>query len=224
MIVIVGGHSRNIGKTSVVCSIIRDLPEFRWTAIKVTQFGHGLCSRDGKPCECESPLHPIAVTEERRGVAVEDRRHPPDSARFLLAGAERAFWVRTPVGRIDEVISRLHTMIAEAPNVIVESNSLLRFLKPDFCAMVVDGSILDFKPTCRQFMDRADALVPTSTAPLRWPDVPDSVISGLPQYRALAPHYSSPALAAAIRAASTQPVLPSIATSSTSPITRSPNA
>ena len=36
-VVVVGGQSRKVGKTSVVCGLIAALPEMRWTAIKLTQ-------------------------------------------------------------------------------------------------------------------------------------------------------------------------------------------
>jgi hypothetical protein len=32
-------------------------------------------------------------------------------------------------------------LLAESDNTIIESNSILRFLKPDLCAMVLDGSV-----------------------------------------------------------------------------------
>ncbi|HEX4605395.1 MAG TPA: hypothetical protein VH724_15450, partial [Candidatus Angelobacter sp.] len=51
-LVVIGGHSRSVGKTSVVAGLIAALPEFNWTALKITQFGHGICSADGKPCDC----------------------------------------------------------------------------------------------------------------------------------------------------------------------------
>src|SRR6266436_1909073 len=35
-IIVVGGHTRNIGKTSVVAGLIAALPEMHWTAFKVT--------------------------------------------------------------------------------------------------------------------------------------------------------------------------------------------
>jgi hypothetical protein len=58
MLVAVGGHSRNIGKTSVVASLIRALPQWNWTAMKITQFGHGVCSVSGKGCDCSlAPEH-----------------------------------------------------------------------------------------------------------------------------------------------------------------------
>jgi hypothetical protein len=62
-IVVIGGHSRNIGKTSVVAGLIAALPAYNWTAFKVTQFGHGRCSLNGKPCHCTTADHTWAISE-----------------------------------------------------------------------------------------------------------------------------------------------------------------
>ena len=66
MLVVVGGHSRNIGKTSVVAGLIRRLRDRKWAALKVTQYGHGVCSNEGKECECapSEAEHPFALSEE----------------------------------------------------------------------------------------------------------------------------------------------------------------
>ena len=53
-LVVIGGHSRNVGKTSVVAGIIAALREYQWTAMKITQYGHGICSKNGKQCHCAS--------------------------------------------------------------------------------------------------------------------------------------------------------------------------
>ena len=66
-IVVVGGNTRNIGKTSVVAGLIAAMPEKHWTAFKITQFGHGVCSANGEPCDCETGSHTVAVSEERDG-------------------------------------------------------------------------------------------------------------------------------------------------------------
>jgi len=224
MLVVIGGHSRNIGKTSVVCSIISALPEFGWTAIKITQYGHGRCSRDGKPCACENPAHPISISEERHDAVPVPDHIPPDSARFLQSGARRAYWVRTPAGRLNEAMPKLRQILDTAPNVIVESNSLLRFVKPDYCAMVVDGSVADFKPSSQRYLDRADALVLTSSAPLAWPGIPASVLARIPRFSAPAPAYRSEELVGAIRQAAGYPALSSKEMSSGSPITLRPSA
>jgi hypothetical protein len=124
-IVVIGGHSRNIGKTSVMAGLIAALPQRRWTAFKITQFGHGVCSANGEPCDCETADHAVAVSEER------DRASGTDSARYLAAGAVRSFWVRTRQGQLNEAMPRIRKELERAENAVIESNSILRFLRPD---------------------------------------------------------------------------------------------
>ncbi len=152
-VVVVGGHTRNIGKTSVVAGLIAAMPEMHWTAFKITQFGHGVCSANGEPCDCETAEHTIAVSEER------DRTSGTDSSRYLAAGAARSLWVRTRVGQLSEAMPRVRQEIAKAENAIVESNSILRFLQPDLFVSVLDPATRDFKESAKRYLDRADAIV-----------------------------------------------------------------
>src|SRR6201981_3939242 len=109
-IVVIGGHSRSVGKTSVVAGLISALPEFNWTAVKITQYGHGICSADGAACDCATGDHSWAISEER------DRSGESDTSRFLVAGAAKALWVRTEQGRLAEAMPALRAKIADAPN------------------------------------------------------------------------------------------------------------
>ena len=77
MLVVVGGHSRNIGKTSVVAGLIRRLRDRKWTAVKITQYGHGVCSNEGKSCGCASRGR-ASVRPQRRVRA----QHAPIPAAF----------------------------------------------------------------------------------------------------------------------------------------------
>ena len=153
-IVVVGGHTRNIGKTSVVAGLIAALSEMNWTAFKVTQFGHGMCSANGEPCDCETAEHTVAVSEERAG-----GDSTTDSGRYLAAGAARSFWVRTRQGDLSEAMPRIRKEIALAENVVIESNSILRFLRPDLYLSVLDPETPDFKDSAKYFLDRADAVL-----------------------------------------------------------------
>ncbi len=157
-IVVVGGHTRNIGKTSVVAGIIAALPQYNWTAFKITQYGHGLCSANGEACACETASHAAAITEERETAS------GTDSARFLQAGAQKSFWVRTRQGYLAEAMPRIHKELALAENAILESNSILRFLQPTLYLSVLSYAVADFKPSAQYFLDRANALVLTSAA------------------------------------------------------------
>jgi hypothetical protein len=152
-IVVIGGHSRNVGKTSVVAGLIAGLREFDWTAVKITQYGHGICSADGQACDCATADHSWAVSEER------DRSGESDTSRFLVAGALRAFWVRTEQGRLAEAMPAVRQKIEGARNVIVESNSVLKFLRPDLYLTVLDPATADFKDSAREFLDRASAVI-----------------------------------------------------------------
>ncbi len=158
-IVVVGGHTRNIGKTSVVAGLIAALPEFDWTAFKITQFGHGICSANGKPCSCETGPHTIAISEER------DPATGTDSARFLAAGAVRSFWVRTRQGQLADAMPRIRKELSLATNAILESNSILQFLKPDLYLTVLDPANRDFKSSAKQFLERADAVLWSGNSP-----------------------------------------------------------
>lgn len=175
-ILVVGGHSRNIGKTSVVAGLIAALPEMRWTAFKVTQFGHGICSANGEPCDCETADHTIAVTEERR------RSSGTDSARYLEAGAVRSFWVRTRQGQLAEAMPRIRKELERAENAVIESNSILRFLRPDVYLSVLDPAVADFKESARLYLDRADAvLVPEGVlGKPEWKGVSLKLVAGVP--------------------------------------------
>jgi hypothetical protein len=190
-IVVVGGHTRNIGKTSVVAGLIAALPAGRWTAIKITQFGHGVCSANGEPCDCETADHTIAVSEER------ERASGTDSSRYLAAGASRSFWVRTRQGQLSEAMPRLRALLAASENAIVESNSVLRFLQPAVSLSVLDPGVEDFKPSALRYLDRVDALVVPAGAVFTegWGGVSLRMIERKPRFEFVAPEYCTAELA-----------------------------
>ena len=195
MLVVVGGHSRNIGKTSVVAGLIRKLRDRKWTAVKITQYGHGVCSQQGEACGCElEPEHPFALSEE-----YEPSR--TDSGRFLAAGAERSFWLRAPMGELARATGTLRKILTQADNVIIESNSVLEFVEPDLFLMLLDFSCQDFKPSSMRFLDRADAFVVIDhgiNAPL-WEDVSRGLWDQKPRFLVKPPNYVTSAVSGFIK-------------------------
>jgi hypothetical protein len=186
MLVVVGGHSRNIGKTSVVAGLIRRLRDRKWVALKVTQYGHGVCSNVGKECECEpsDAEHPFALSEEYEPSKT-------DSGRFLAAGAERSFWLRTPAGELARAAETLRKILARSENVIVESNSIMELVQPDLFLMLLDFGCEDFKASSLRFMDRADAFLVVDrgiNAPL-WEGIAQGLWDGKPQFLIKPPRY-----------------------------------
>lgn len=185
-LVVIGGHTRNIGKTSVAAGLIAALPEFAWMAIKITQYGHGVCSLLGAPCDCATEDHSWAISEER------DRRGTSDTARFLQAGAACALWVRTEQERLAEAMPALREKIAGVENVMIESNSVLRFLRPDLYLTVLDPATEDFKSSAQEFMDRADAVILHQTSAANapaWSRVSLRPVAAVPKFVIQPPQY-----------------------------------
>jgi hypothetical protein len=160
-LIVVGGHTRSIGKTQLVCDLIAALPFAKWLAGKITQYGHGVCAANGHDCDCAPTEHVVALDWESSSAS------GTDSARFLQVGAARSFWLRTKQGYLAEGMPLLREAIAGAGssvggdgvNVIVESNSLLQFVKPSLYVTVFDATRDDFKDSARQMLDRADVFV-----------------------------------------------------------------
>ncbi len=197
-VVVIGGHSRDLGKTSVVAGLIAALPEFNWNAFKITQYGHGVCSLNGESCHCATDDHSWAISQEK------DRRGDSDTSRFLLAGATRVWWVRTEQGRLAEAMPTIRRKLDESKNAILESNSILKFIRPDLYLTIVDPATADFKRSAQEFLDRADAVIlhqraesnPTHAA---WQGVSLKPVQGRPLFRIQPPEYVTAELVEFVR-------------------------
>ena len=189
-LIVVGGHTRSIGKTQLVCDVIRAFPRTEWIAGKITQYGHGVCAQNGENCDCAPTEHVSALDWETRSDT------GTDSARFLEAGAQRAFWLRTKQGYLAEGLPLLREALnAVGPGsegaaghraLIVESNSLMQFVKPSLYFAVIDPLKDDFKVSAQLALDRAQALVMRSEigadappAPL-WMRLPEQLMREKP--------------------------------------------
>jgi molybdopterin-guanine dinucleotide biosynthesis protein len=184
-IIVIGGHSRSVGKTSVVAGLISELAEFQWTAFKITQYGHGICSANGEACDCATGDHSWAISQEKNSAG------DSDTSRFLAAGAERVWWVRTEQGRLAEAMPAVRERLKDSPHIIIESNSILKLLRPDLYITVLDPSTADFKTSAREFLDRADAAIihETRNGDLSWTDVSLKPVAGKPLFRISPPPY-----------------------------------
>jgi molybdopterin-guanine dinucleotide biosynthesis protein len=194
-IVVVGGHTRSIGKTQLVCDIIAALPEANWIAGKITQYGHGVCAQNGRDCDCAPDEHVCTISWER------DATTGTDSSRFLAAGAKRSLWLRTKQGFLAEGMpllrSALHEIAADYTppiHVILESNTMLQFLKPDLFIMVLHPGKSDFKDSAKLQLNHASAFVLREPIPIAnagvnageaatsWQNIPLQLLHAKPQF------------------------------------------
>jgi len=167
MLIVIGGHSRNIGKTATAAAIIRSTVDCQWVAVKISAHRHG--GRDGRP---------FILTEEHR------RDGCGDSSRFLAAGAARSFWLRAPDQYLGAAMPALLALRRLSPNVIIESNRILAHLAPELYIQVLDYAVDDFKESARRFFCHADAYVVVSrgTREPFWRNVPVEQIRRRPVF------------------------------------------
>ena len=182
-VIVIGGNSRSVGKTSVVAGLIAALPHFHWTAMKITQYGHGICSQNGESCHCATDDHSWMISEE------SDRSGESDTSRFLVAGAQRAWWVRTEQGRLAEAMPTVRQKLAESQNAILESNSILKFVRPDLYLTVLDPATADFKKTAQEFLDLADAAIVHASPKTTWANISLKPVAARPLFTIQPPLY-----------------------------------
>ncbi len=194
-VVVVGGHTRNIGKTSVMAELIRSIRPPEWAAVKITQYGHGVCSLNGEPCSCDPGEHGFALTEER------EYKGRGDTRRFLQAGARRSFWLRVRHGGLKRAFPALIRALQSEEWVMIESNSILSLLDPALYLFVLDHSQRDFKASAQTYLDRADALVTigSSGGAHPWPEIHAGTLKSKPVFPVLPPEYTSEELTRFVR-------------------------
>jgi len=118
-IIVVGGSNKGVGKTALVCGLIAAMPEFCWTAVKITAHEHG---------------KPESIWEET------ELGQGSDTARYLTAGAARAFLMTAAECDIPILLSEFAAKSGPGANVIFESNRILEYLRPEVCLMVSGGA------------------------------------------------------------------------------------
>ena len=188
--VVIGGNSRNIGKTSLACSLIEATRKREWTAVKITQFGHGICSSSGEPCGCsiEDPECPFEISVET------GEKADSDTARMLTAGARESLWVRVAMGRLGSAMPAIRQQIKDRGHVLFESNSIVDFVDPDVFLAVLHFDVADFKASAARLHERADAYVLPVAKNLSppWPGFDTGLLSRGRTFSVAPPKYCSP--------------------------------
>ncbi len=179
MILVVGGQSRKIGKSSVVAALIKALPEARWTALKITSHTHG------------------GHGAGEHSVIEETRPASTDTGRFLAAGAVRSYLVSASAGQLTAVLPALQRIIETSPNTIIESNSILGHLTPGLYLQVVAPDGRDWKDSAQAHRPSAGAFLVVQ--PPGETGAPAHIPAGVPCFVVRPPAYSSPELVAFVK-------------------------
>jgi hypothetical protein len=137
-VIAVCGFSSNVGKTTLVCDLLEQLPG--WEAIKLTRGHFRSCGKDPHSCCVSDLLSDEPVVRSGRSENYESGK---DTGRFWDAGAVNVHWVIASDEQVEPGI-KLALERVTAPGVIVEGNSFLRFIEADLalmCARAEGGTV-----------------------------------------------------------------------------------
>lgn len=152
LVIGVGGYTSNVGKTTLVCELLRAFPG--WEAIKTTRGHYRSCGKDPHACCVSHLLSAQPVVRSGRDATYERGK---DTGRYWDAGAVNVHWL---IATDDQVEAGIREALARvrAEGVFVEGNSFAEFVKVDFFVMVRRAAETKIKKSAKQVLDRADAL------------------------------------------------------------------
>jgi molybdopterin-guanine dinucleotide biosynthesis protein len=151
-IVAVSGLSSNTGKTTLACELIARLPG--WEAIKLTRGHYRSCGKDPSGCCVSELLRDEPLIRSGRELNYEFGK---DTGRFWDAGAANVHWAIVDEDQVEAGINEALSRVKSA-GVIVEGNSFLEFVEPDFAIMCARAGENKVKSSARRNLQKADVL------------------------------------------------------------------
>jgi molybdopterin-guanine dinucleotide biosynthesis protein len=149
--VAIAGVSSEVGKTTLLCKLLREFSG--WEAIKMTRGHYRSCGKDPHSC-CVSHLLTDAplVRSGFQQTYADDK----DTGRYWDAGARNVHWVIVTDDQVERGIE-LALERVNAPGVLIEGNSFLRFINVDFAVLVTGGAHSRIKGSVRWAFQKASA-------------------------------------------------------------------
>ena len=134
-IVVISGAHKGVGKTTLVCQILKGLKGFG--AIKTT------VSKEN-----------ISVTSKNEAIEVPGK----DTALLKEAGAEKVVLVSSPRKDLGWSLKVALGMVSGCKGVIIEGTSVLDYIKPDV-AILIKAKRKEIKPSARRALKKVDLII-----------------------------------------------------------------
>ena len=150
-IIAVGGLTSNVGKTTLLCELLKSLPGFE--AIKTTRGHYRSCGKDPHTCCVSDLLESEPVIRSGRELTYTAGK---DTGRYWDAGAVNVHWV---IATDDQVATGIKDALSrvKADGVLIEGNSFTEYVQPDFFVMVARPDDRRIKATARKALSRVSA-------------------------------------------------------------------
>ena len=151
-ILLIGGATRNVGKTTFSCSVIKNNSKQNTiiglkikTLYKGDDFFHG---NDRNPLKGN-----YRIIEEF------DKNGNEDTMRMLDAGAKKVFRIKVKSEFIKEAFDELFQQIPENSFILCESNSLRKVIEPTLFLMIKHDNSNEMKPSAKKLEPLVDKII-----------------------------------------------------------------
>jgi hypothetical protein len=151
LIVGVGGFTSEVGKTTLLCDLLRAFPG--WEAIKTTRGHYRSCGKDPHVCCVSGLLEEEAVVRSGRELTYSQGK---DTGRYWDSGAANVHWVIATDIQLEAGVNKAFARV-QARGVFIEGNSFTKFIEPDFFVMVARPDESKIKNTARAALNRVSA-------------------------------------------------------------------
>ena len=151
LVIAVGGFASDVGKTTLMCELLRHLPG--WEAVKTTRGHYRSCGKDPHAC-CVSHLladEPVILSGRKHTYA-----HAKDTGRYWDAGASNVHWMIATDPQVEKGINQTLELV-RSDGVVIEGNSFTQFVDVDYFVMVARGNDFKIKGSARKALDKVSA-------------------------------------------------------------------
>lgn len=156
-LLLVGGNTRHIGKTTLICELIRKFsPLYPVTGLKVTSIYQNDALHHGS--------HDLLAGKDFEIAQEQAKTKGKDTAKMLACGAGQAFYVQARDHAVEKAWKALLQHLPENTLLICESRTLRRFIQPGVFIYLKSSRIETEKPLSA-FLEKSADLVITDPNP-----------------------------------------------------------
>ena len=151
-ILLIGGATRNVGKTTFTCSVIANIAkEYQIIGLKIKTIYKGDTFFHGKD---SNPLHGnYRIIEEKNKDGNED------TERMLKAGAVKVFRIKAKNEYLKDAFTEFYEQLPAQSIIICESNSLRNIIKPALFLLIKHKKSDEIKPSAKKLEPLADKII-----------------------------------------------------------------
>ncbi len=143
--IIVAGTARNVGKTTLVCDIIRKNSKKKILALKFITL-----KSEGHKHQHHSDVDTYLISEEK------DLSLEKDTVKMLKAGADKSYLIISKEEYIEKALSQFLNQLKPNDYVIAESATLRKFINPKLFIIVDRKNILHRKSYINELLPLAN--------------------------------------------------------------------